>query len=127
MIVRAAAVLVLASGLSALAACNCCGTCADNTKAEPAPAPAAQPTAAAGTTMTAKFVTDAEGNVPVVNAYCPVEPEDEIYEQKRKPELVRIWNGQAVGLCCEGCLPEWDKATPAERDAKLAAVMKKQP
>lgn len=127
MFARASAVLVLASGLSVLAACNCCGVCGDNKKTEAAPTAAAPAAPAPGTTMNAQFVTDAEGNVPVVNAYCPVEPEDEVYQQKRKPELVRIWNGQAVGFCCEGCLPDWDKATPAEKDAKLAAVMKKQP
>ena len=36
--------------------------------------------------------------------------------------LVRSFNGQKVAFCCPGCPAQWDRLSPADKAAKLAAA-----
>ena len=62
------------------------------------------------------------GTIVTVNEYCAVVPADPV-----DPSVVVQWKAQAVGLCCKGCLPKWEKLTEAEKDTALAAAVAKGP
>jgi hypothetical protein len=56
-----------------------------------------------------------------VNARCPIMG-GAINPARVTDDLTREYKGQKVAFCCGGCPPEWDKLSPAEKDAKLKAV-----
>ena len=59
------------------------------------------------------------GTITSVNAMCAVVINDPV-----DPALPTVeWKGQQVGFCCKGCVPRWEKKTPAEKDVALAAAM----
>jgi hypothetical protein len=58
-----------------------------------------------------------------VNTVCPIEG-GKVDPAKVPAELTREFKGQKVGFCCPDCLPVWDKLSDAEKEAKLAAVVK---
>ncbi|MCA9283945.1 MAG: hypothetical protein KDA22_01930 [Phycisphaerales bacterium] len=60
------------------------------------------------------------GVITTVNEYCVVVQEDPV-----NPEIVREWNGQRVGFCCNGCIPRWDKMTDAQKQAALDSAIAK--
>ena len=60
------------------------------------------------------------GTITSVNQYCAIMHEDPV-----DPALATAeWNGQKVGFCCAGCVPKWNKMTPAQKDAALAGALK---
>jgi hypothetical protein len=64
--------------------------------------------------------------VPVVNAYCPVAGDHPVGERGRKEttaDLTRIWHGQRIGFCCDGCPGAWDDMSEADRSAALGAAL----
>ena len=79
-------------------------------------------------TLVDEFVYSVKKAAPsktaVVNATCPItggalNPDDV------PGKLTRVYKGQKIGFCCDGCPEAWDKLTDAEKDAALAKV--KQP
>ncbi|MBI5435348.1 MAG: hypothetical protein HZA52_21115 [Planctomycetes bacterium] len=62
------------------------------------------------------------GTIVTVNQYCAMVLADPV-----DPNVVVEWKGQKVGLCCEGCIPKWEKLTDTEKDAALAAAVAKGP
>jgi hypothetical protein len=74
------------------------------------PAAGAKPPAAAAATA-------------VVNTTCPIT--GGALNPDRVPEnLTRVYKGQKIGFCCDGCPAAWDKLTDAEKDAALAKAKK---
>jgi radical SAM protein with 4Fe4S-binding SPASM domain len=59
-----------------------------------------------------------------VNDRCPIMTSSKIDPAKTTPNLVREYKGMKVAFCCSACVDMWDKLTDAEKDAKLAAVMR---
>ncbi len=62
------------------------------------------------------------GTIVSVNEYCAIVPVDPV-----DPSVVVQWKTRAVGLCCKGCVPKWEKLTDAEKDTALAAAIAKGP
>ena len=56
-----------------------------------------------------------------VNTRCPIMG-GVINPARVTDDLTREYKGQKVAFCCGGCPAEWDKLSPAEKDAKLKAV-----
>ena len=56
------------------------------------------------------------------NTNCPIMGTP-IQASSVPPNLVRILDGQRVAFCCSGCPGAWDRLSPAEKAAKLAATM----
>ena len=52
--------------------------------------------------------------VATVNNVCP------IMGGKVNPEVIFEWDGQTVGFCCAGCIPEFEKLDDKEKATKLA-------
>lgn len=74
----------------------------------------------------ATSTSQATPDLVFVNDKCPI-MDSAIDPAKVTPDLVREYKGQKVAFCCGMCPPQWDKLTDADKDAKLAQVMKKQP
>ncbi|MCC6405576.1 MAG: hypothetical protein IT453_00320 [Planctomycetes bacterium] len=62
------------------------------------------------------------GTIVTANQYCAIVLADPV-----DPTVVLEWKGQKVGLCCQGCIPKWEKLTEAEKDAALATAIAKGP
>lgn len=60
---------------------------------------------------------------PFVNSTCPIMG-NPINSASVPQSLTREYKGQKVAFCCAMCPPAWDKLTDAEKDAKLAKVIK---
>ena len=60
----------------------------------------------------------------VVNAKCPIMG-GAVDPAKVPAKRTRTHKGQEVGFCCGGCLPKWDDLSVEDKDAKLAAVLRK--
>jgi len=59
-----------------------------------------------------------------VNVRCPIMGTQ--LDLANVPEgLTRTYKGQKVAFCCAGCPTAWDKLSDAEKDAKLAKVLRK--
>ena len=102
-------VIVLAAGAACVGLMLLAGGCRRDRGTPPAP-PTAQVTP----------------DLVFVNDKCPIMG-SAIDPAKVTPDLVREYKGQKVAFCCGMCPPQWDKLADAEKDAKLAKVMKKQP
>jgi hypothetical protein len=77
-------------------------------------------TAAAGSATAATATASAPAS-PFVNTRCPIL--GTAISPANVPEsLTRIYKGQKVAFCCDGCPQAWDKLTDAEKDAKLKAA-----
>jgi hypothetical protein len=59
-----------------------------------------------------------ESEVTLVNTVCPM------MGGKAKSDVTTDFNGQTVGFCCPECIPEWEKLTAEEQQAKLTAAGK---
>jgi hypothetical protein len=57
-------------------------------------------------------------NMGIVNTKCPIVP-----SHGAKAKTVVDFNGQKVGLCCAGCLPDWNKMNDEQKAAALKAAM----
>jgi hypothetical protein len=61
--------------------------------------------------------------IAVVNTKCPIS--GGALNPAGVPEnLTRVYKGQKIGFCCEGCPEEWDKLTDVNKDAELAKAKK---
>ena len=61
--------------------------------------------------------------IAVVNTKCPIS--GGVVSPDGVPEnLTRVYKGQKIGFCCDGCPAEWDKLTDANKDAELAKAKK---
>lgn len=54
-----------------------------------------------------------------VNTHCPIMGH-EIADDGGST----VWNGQTIGFCCEGCLPEWNELSDDDKATKLAEAGK---
>lgn len=59
-----------------------------------------------------------EGTVTTANTMCAVNPNDPVDPAVTSAE----WQGKKIGFCCNGCVPKWNKMTPAQKDAAVAKV-----
>jgi hypothetical protein len=59
------------------------------------------------------------GTITSVNKMCAVMTQDPVNPALETAE----WKGQKVGFCCKGCVPRWNKMSPEQKDAALAAAM----
>jgi hypothetical protein len=55
------------------------------------------------------------------NTNCPIMGTP-IQATSVPPSLIRILDGQKVAFCCPGCPGAWDRLSPTEKAAKLAAA-----
>jgi hypothetical protein len=67
-----------------------------------------------------KCTAPKEGTITSVNTMCAVNHNDPVDPAVATAE----WKGQKIGFCCAGCVPKWNKMTPAQKDAAVAAVTK---
>jgi hypothetical protein len=51
----------------------------------------------------------------LMNSKCPLMPDHPI-----DPNVTADYKGGKVGFCCDGCLPDWNKMTDAQKDERLA-------
>jgi len=97
-------------GLLALAGCaankDCC-------KDDVKPAAAATDKAATKTTPVAR--------VTVVNTVCPLSGED-LGSKDHTADVVRTYNGENVGFCCDGCGKKFDKMSDEKKAATLTSA-----
>jgi len=57
----------------------------------------------------------------VANNRCPITGNK--FDPKNVPtNLTREWKGQKIGFCCPNCLPQWDKLSDKQKQAKLDAA-----
>jgi hypothetical protein len=70
-------------------------------------------------------VVAADGQVAVVNAWCPIMTEAPMPGRVARPELTRTYNGMRVGFCCDDCPAAWDASTDAEKAGMFAAARAK--
>ncbi|MFN7021860.1 MAG: hypothetical protein ACK4WH_11105 [Phycisphaerales bacterium] len=61
------------------------------------------------------------GVVTTVNHYCVVQDGDPV-DPAMEPI---VWKGQKIGLCCEGCRPEWNAMSDTQKDAAVARAIAK--
>jgi hypothetical protein len=86
------------------------------------PAAAADPAGALGGPRVS--ATASSDLVPVVNAWCPIIPENPVSSTKSTTRsLTRTWRGQRIGFCCEACPPTWDDMSDEDRSAALARAI----
>ena len=78
----------------------------------PASQPATKPASQPATAPASGFV----------NVRCPIMG-TAINPASVPPALVRQYKGQKVAFCCGMCPPQWDRLTPAQKDAKLKAAL----
>ena len=57
--------------------------------------------------------------VATINKQCP------FMEDAVDPEVTVSHKGNAVGLCCEDCIADWEKLSTKERDAHVAQMLAK--
>ncbi|MDX2131470.1 MAG: hypothetical protein SFY69_05420 [Planctomycetota bacterium] len=70
----------------------------------------------AGCASTAsKSGSQSRASAGMVNSKCPMVPDHPI-----KPGVTTTYKGNTVGFCCNGCIPEWNSLSDAQRDALLA-------
>jgi hypothetical protein len=106
------AALCLAAALASLP-----GGCA----ARRPPADAAQPTETPATLAGPRVEPSSGEILPVVNAYCPIEPDRAVSAAKIAPRpLTRTWRGQRIGFCCDTCPAAWDAMSDEDRSAALS-------
>lgn len=55
------------------------------------------------------------------NTNCPIMGTP-IQATNVPPSLIRVLDGQKVAFCCPGCPAAWDRLSPTEKTAKLAAA-----
>ncbi len=91
--------LVLCVGLIALAGCAKGGSAGSSQAGATQPK---QPVASMG----------------IVNTKCPIMP-----SHAAKAKTVADFNGQKVGFCCAGCLPDWNKMSDEQKAAAVKAAM----
>lgn len=72
----------------------------------------------AATEDAAKCTAVKEGTVTTANTMCAVNPNDPVDPAVASAE----WKGKKIGFCCNGCVPKWNKMTPAQKDAAVAKV-----
>lgn len=63
-------------------------------------------------------VPQASSTAAPVNERCP------IMGGAVKASLTRVYKGQTVAFCCGGCPAQWDKLSDADKEARLAKVVK---
>lgn len=113
---RWAAVLVISALATTL------GGCASKTKSQASTSDAG---ALGGPKVDSKASSTTE--VAIVNEYCPIAPSHRVGRNKTTvSQHTRIYKGQRVGFCCDGCPGTWDSLTEQQRDAALAAAMAKE-
>ncbi len=54
-----------------------------------------------------------------INTECP------LMDDSVDPDHIVTYQGHRIGLCCEDCVPDWNKLTGAEKDAHLAKMLKR--
>jgi hypothetical protein len=62
----------------------------------------------------------------VVNTKCPIMG-GKVDPYTVADNLTREFEGKKIGFCCAGCPGKWDQLTTAEKEQKLAAVLKEGP
>jgi hypothetical protein len=78
----------------------------------PAPIPVGKPE------QTTKAAPGAQPAGDMINAKCPLMDEPVV------AKFAVVHKGHKIGLCCEECVPEWNKLPAAEKDAYLAVLLK---
>jgi hypothetical protein len=59
-----------------------------------------------------------QASAGMVNSRCPMMPDHPLGGKKM---VTTAYNGKTVGFCCAGCVPEWNKLSDAEKQARLVA------
>ena len=68
----------------------------------------------------AKCLAPKPGTITTANSDCVIMADEPVDPAVPAAE----WKGRKVGFCCASCVPKWEKMTPAQKDAALAAVTK---
>ncbi len=76
--------------------------------------------AAAATDKTATKTTQAAA-LTVVNTACPISGED-LGSKDHTAKVVRTYNGENVGFCCDGCGQKFDKMSDEKKAATLTSA-----
>jgi hypothetical protein len=58
----------------------------------------------------------------ITNAMCPVYPDESVADPLTE-DLIVLWRGERIGMCCDECVLEWERLwTDAQRDEALSRM-----